>query len=226
MGRRKIFSGQDEDKEVPEKKPAEQPSWGASLANQESPPPNAAPAKNEPSEVLDLMLLKPTKKKSKLTRNRDWDRQHPPKTYRLVPTEVKDAVKELAKLIDTPISQTANLLLEVGDSYYEDGEIKFDVSVGPRGLTAYPSSDEPTRPKLSWKKTHAGSPPKKKRKGRKRTDSLWKQQVTYRLTDAVIARITQIAGIHKIPEGEVVRAFLERAIAGRYAGEWEENKEV
>lgn len=74
-------------------------------------------------------------KPSQSSRNRNWDREHPPTCYRGIPAELHAAIVEIANDLAVPPGDVARKLMEYGLTAYRAGNISFQpVIVGKRRL--------------------------------------------------------------------------------------------
>jgi len=142
-------------------------------------------------------------------------------TYRLVPQEVREAVKEIAVNLACTADLVAETLLQYGSRCYQRGDLRLQPQPTPRGLRLYPEHYQSTaKPKkLRWTENQQHpQPPQPKRKTRKRPTGLYRQQVTYRLSPEIRAEITRLSQAHHVPPGEVVTRFLQWGIQAYQAG--------
>jgi hypothetical protein len=177
------------------------------------------PAPEQPKTILEQ--LRPAEKQPALLRNRDWEKDHPSMTYRLVPKEVRGAVKEIAGQLRCTADLVAGALLAYAITCYQRGDLRLHPQPTHFGLRLFPENYQQTaKPKrLRWTE-HQDQPkpyqPKSNR--RKRPAGLYKQQVTYRLSTEIRVEIDQISRDHHIPPGEVVTKFLLWGIQAYQSG--------
>ncbi len=177
------------------------------------------PSPEKPKTILEQ--LRPPEKQPTPLRNRAWEKQHPSMTYRLVPQEVREAVKEIAVNLECTADLVAGTLLEYARICYQRGDLRLQPQPTPRGLRLYPENYPPTiKPKkLRWvENREQPKPPQPKRKPRKRPVGLYRQQVTYRLSPEIRAEIDRISQEQHVPPGEVVTRFLQWGIQAYQTG--------
>jgi len=178
------------------------------------------PPTPEPPQTI-LAQLRPPAKRPRPLRNRKWEKQHPSMTYRLVPQEVREAVKEIANQLGCTADLLAETLLQYGRHCYQRGELRLQPQPTPRGLRLYPEHYPSTvKPqKLRWTENQQHpQPPQPKRKPRQRPAGLYRQQVTYRLSPEIREEIARISQSHHVPPGEVVTRFLQWGIQAYQSG--------
>lgn len=187
--------------------------WGAAQPpTVPEPPPSAAPFR--PGTMLDRIPIAVPRPEP--TRNRAWEKQHPTRSYRKIPAEVREAVNQVAEDTGYTTSQIAQVFLEFALYCFQRGDFQLEVGLGPRGTTLFPGGGwEARKPawaeNTSWERT----PPKKKARKRKRARA-WEVVVTYRLSIELSTEIDRVCVPLKRngrPEytyqpGEVVTRFL------------------
>lgn len=150
------------------------------------------------------------------TRSRSWEKQHPSMTYRKVPTEIRDAVTQVADDTGYTASQIAQVFLEYALYGFRRGDFQLEVGLGPRGTTLFRGGGEARKP--AWvENTSWGRTPPKKKPRKKKTASLREQRITYRLSPALVSEIEQVCQRQVYDEarpeymyqiGEVMARFL------------------
>jgi hypothetical protein len=181
---------------------------------------DTVPPTPEPPQTM-LEQLRPPAKQHPPLRNRAWEKQHPSMTYRLVPPEVREAVKEIAHQLGCTTDILAETLLQYGHRCYQRGDLRLQPQPTPHGLRLYPEHYQSTAKtqKLRWSENHQHpQPPKPKRKTRQRPARLYRQQVTYRLSPEIRAEIARLSQEHQVPPGEVVTRFLQWGIEAYQSG--------
>ena len=177
------------------------------------------PSSEQPQTILEQ--LRPPEKQPTPLRNREWEKQHPSMTYRLVPKEVREAVKEIAVNLECTADLVAGTLLEYGRICYRRGDLRLQPQPTQFGLRLYPEHYQSTaKPKkLRWTENQQHpQPPRPKRKIHKRPAGLYRQQVTYRLLPEIRAEIARISQEQHVPPGEVVTRFLQWGIQAYQSG--------
>jgi len=214
MARRSIW-----DDEVIEMDPVvlDQADWDQQVNNAESAP-NISTYR--PATILDQ--LRTAEPKIQKVRDRSWESQHPSKTYRKVPHEIRDTINEIAATYEYNASQIAQAFLEYALMCYQRGDFKLNLELDKHGLTLMPGGwSEEHKP--IWAESAWGTKPPKKKKRRKKTGTpLYKQRVHYRLSSDLIEMIDEVCSASRdssgalirrtYHDGEVVARFLTFAI--------------
>ena len=151
-------------------------------------------------------------------------------TFRLVPQEVREAVKEIANQLGCTADLLAETLLQYGGHCYQRGELRLQPQPTPRGLRLYPehyqSSSKPK--KLRWTENQQQPlPPHPKRKPRQRPAGLYRQQVTYRLSPEIreeMARLLTVSSSSPGRSGHTLLAMGDPGLPIREAGPKKELK--
>ena len=220
MARRSIW----DDEEDTGAAPTPGSGWG-SLGGVE-PPTETVPQSTlqppPPRSILDQLRTAPAKPEA--LRNRNWEKTNPSATYRLVPNEVRDAVKAVAQELGFTVNLVAQAFLEYALESYEHNELILNAQPGLRGLSLYPDRQQETKKpsKLRCTKTQSGvgkASPKKRKIQRKPKTGVYKQRVSYRLSSGIRDAVYQTARVHAVPTGEVVTAFLQHSLAAYHADE-------
>jgi len=100
------------------------------------------PTPEPPPTILEQ--LRPPAKRPTPLRNRAWEKQHPSMTYRLVPKEVREAVKAIADQLGCTADMIAETLLQYGRHCYQRGDLRLQTQPTPRGLRLYPEHYQST----------------------------------------------------------------------------------
>ena len=80
----------------------------------------AASVPAEPTEALPKILQK---RPSEAKRNRQWDAQHPTKSYRGIPEEVDAALRDIAAELNVNKGEVARAFLEHALHAYRQGDL-------------------------------------------------------------------------------------------------------
>ncbi len=217
MVRRNIWEDEDDVATTPGS------GWG-SLDGVLPPDEIASPVALQPPPPLSILSqLRTAPAKPEALRNREWEKAHPSATYRLVPNDVRDAVKAVACGLGHTVDLVAQAFLEYAWDSYMNNTLVLMAQPCLRGLSLYPDSHQGNKKpsKLRWTKSQNGarkaSP--KKRKNQRKPSGMYKQQVSYRLSTEIREAIYQAAQTHAVPTGEVVTAFLQHSLEAYYASE-------
>ena len=179
-----------------------------------------------PASILDQ--LRTADPKIKTVRDRSWEEAHPGRTYRKVPHQIRDAVNEIAASHGYNASQVAQAFLEYSLICIQRGDFALELELDRRGLTLMPGGwSEEKKP--IWAENTWGKQPATKKKRRKKGElSLYKQQVTYRLSPDLVEQIDVVCEVQRAPDGtihsrkyhdgEVVARFLTFAIEAYNTG--------
>ncbi len=170
-----------------------------------------------PPSMLDKIRVAEPRPEPKRTRT--WEKQHPSKTYRKVPTEIRTAVTRVADETDFTASQIAQVFLEYALYCYARGDFQLEVGLGKRGTTLFPGGWGQDKKPVWAEKTWGKIPPEKKRR-RKSEPSLRGQMATYRLSVELVAELERICVPYQVGNrteytyhvGEVLARFLAFSI--------------
>ena len=99
----------------------------------------ASDISDEPSEAIPQILQR---RPSRAKRNRDWERKHLKVTYRDIPPELNDTMKDIAVELSVSVSDVARAFLEYGLKAYERGELSLTPSFLIGKMTLYPTKGE------------------------------------------------------------------------------------
>lgn len=214
MTRRSIW---DDDEKDLNTVGTDQADWDQQVDMEEAAPDISA---NRPVTILDqLRTAQPIIQK---VRDRSWESQHPSKTYRKVPHEVRDTVNEIAAAYEYNASQIAQAFLEYALMCFQRGDFELNLELDKHGVTLMPGGwSEEQKP--IWAESTSGSKSPKKKKRRKKTGTpLYKQRVHYRLSPDLIEMIDEVCNASRdssgalirrtYHDGEVVARFLTFAI--------------
>jgi hypothetical protein len=213
MARRSIWDDEEQDQEIT----ADNVGWGTQVDEIQP---------ERPASVLDQ--LRTAEPKIQKVRDRSWERENPKKSYRKVPFEIRDAIKEIAETYGYNTSQIAQAFLEYALVCYHRGEIKLELELGQNGLTLMPRGWSAEK-KPIWAENVWGKPiPKKKKRRTKNETKLYQQRVHYRLSPALINEIDAACEVRRdsdgslisrtYHDGEVVARFLTFALEAYNAG--------
>lgn len=181
------------------------------------PDPTSSPSPvtgSSPPALIDSLRVAEVKQ-----RDRRWERDHHAFTYRGIPTELKEAVKEVAENIQVNTDEVARVFLEFGLQCHRFGEIQLRPNPKGQRMTLFPENDK-SQP--AWFQKFANSEPAAKlSKGKKtkgNSDQLWRKRVSYRLPVELHTSLRQVAEDHYVPVGEVVIVFLGHALEAYQVG--------
>ena len=171
-----------------------------------------------PKSILDSLRAEPPKK-----RDRSWDnaRSQFVATYRGVPKEIQDKVKEIATELEVKTGEVARALFEYSLESANRSELVFEAR--PRGvrMTLFGTGDWDQNSQQIVRKW---PPPKgaPKRKQEKETERLWKHVVSYHgVPPEVQEQIKAIAEQHTVPVGEVAAMLLKHGLEALSSGRLE-----
>ena len=179
-----------------------------------------------PASILDQ--LRTAEPKIQKVRDRSWERENPKKSYRKVPHEIRDAIKEIAETHGYNASQIAQAFLEYALMCYQRGDFRLDLELSKSGLTLMPDGWSAEK-KPIWAENTWGKPNTKKKRRRKKSETkLYLQRVHYRLTPVLITEIDAVCESRRNPDGslisrtyhdgEVITRFLTFAIEAHNTG--------
>jgi len=197
MARRSIWDDEEEGQE----KAANNGGWGTQADVDQSAPGGIQPER--PTTILDE--LRSAEPKIQKVRDRSWERENPPRTYRKVPHEIRDTVKEIAEIYGYNTSQIAQALLEYALMCYRRGDFELELELGQNGLTLMPRGWSEEKKPIWAESTWSSKPPKKKKRRRKKGTPLYKQRVHYRLSPDLIAQIDEVCEARRNPDGSLIR---------------------
>lgn len=180
------------------------------------PQPGFSPA--PPKSILDSLRAEPPKK-----RDRSWDnaRSQFVATYRGIPKDIQDMIKEIAAELEVKTGDVARALFEFSLESANRAELVFEAH--PRGvrMTLFGPED---RDKNSQQVARKWPPPQgaPKRKREKEPERLWKQVVSYHgIPPEVQQQIKAIADQHTVPVGEVAAMLLKYGLEALSSGRLE-----
>ena len=209
MTRRSIWDdeGRDPDTEV-----TDQADWGPQVDTDESSPDGPA---HRPATILDQ--LRTAEPKIQKVRDRSWERNNPKKSYRKVPNEIRDTVKDIAVTYGYNASQIAQAFLEYALMCYRRGDFRLDLELDQRGLTLMPGGWSAEKKPIWAESTWGNKLSKKKRRLRKTGTPLWKQAVYYRLSPDLIAQIEEVCEAKRNPDGSLIsRTYHDGEVVARF----------
>jgi len=209
MARRSIWDDEvrDLDTEI-----TDQADWDRQVNTDESAP--DVPA-NRPATILDQ--LRTAEPKIQVVRDRSWERENPKKSYRKVPFEIRDTVKNIAESYRYNASHVAQAFLEYALMCYHRGDFRLELELSQSGLTLMPEGWS-TEKKPIWAENAWGKPStQKKRRRRKSGTPLWKQAVYYRLSPDLIAQIDEVCEAQRNPDGTLIsRTYHDGEVVTRF----------
>jgi hypothetical protein len=127
-------------------------------------------------------------------------------TFRGIPKNLNQSIRQFAVEIDFPIGIAARLLLELGLREYQQGHLTLVPHVSFKGLSLYPTAGNPVgRPKDPKKKKPSATTP-----------------AAYRgIPEPVIAAIEAIQQDVSVPKGEIARRLFEHSLSLYHQGKLE-----
>ena len=168
-----------------------------------------------PASILDQ--LRTAEPKIQRVRDRSWERDNPKKSYRKVPNEIRDTVKDIAVIHGHNASQIAQAFLEYALMCYRRGDFRLDLELDQRGLTLMPGGWSAEKKPIWAESTWGNKSPKKKKRLRKTGIPLWKQAVYYRLSPDLIAQIEEVCEARRNPDGSLIsRTFHDGEVVARF----------
>ena len=177
--------------------------------------PTPAPLAASPSATLDALayLRLPEKKK----RQRSWEREHTPKSYRGVPADLRDAVRAAAENLNVTVDDLARAFLEYSLDCVSRGALRLEIRYSPRvqRLSLYPFSGASWAAR-GWNPQPPPAPAGRRKKS-KSDPKTWQEIAHYRIPDELHERIKDIAYIH-FPIGEVAAVLLKHGLEAYRAG--------
>lgn len=171
----------------------------------------ATPPGEEQSELWRQMLgqiaapeaLEPPKPPR--PRGRGWDRAHPPKHYRGVPADIRQAVVAIAQENNVPADEVARAFLEYGLHCLQQKRLELTVRPKAQRMTLYPVTGQ------GWAENGWLPQPPKRSGQRPVKNQTWQEIAHYRLPDELHQQLKELArGI--LPIGEVVTVLLKNGI--------------
>ena len=219
MARRSIWDDEEKDQE----KAANNGGWGAQADVDPSAPEDHP---ERPTTILDQ--LRTAEPKIQTVRDRSWESENPPRTYRKVPKQIRDTVNEFAATYGYNASQIAQAFLEYALVCYHRNDFKLELELDKSGLTLMPGGWSDEQKPIWAENTWSSNPPKKKRHRRKNGTPLYKQRVHFRLSSYLIEQIDEVCETQRTSDGslisrtyhdgEVVTRFLTFSIEAYNAG--------
>ena len=220
MARRSIWDDEDKDQETA----ANNGGWGTQ-ADVDPSAPEVHPER--PTTILDQ--LRTAEPKIQTVRDRSWESENPPRTYRKVPKQIRDTVNEIAATYGYNASQIAQAFLEYALVCYSRNDFELELELDKNGLTLMPGGWSDEKKPIWAESTWSSNPPKKRKKHRRKNGTpLYKQRVHFRLSPGLIAQIDEVCETQRGPngslisrtyhDGEVVARFLTFSIEAYNAG--------
>lgn len=171
------------------------------------------PSPTTPDPVVQSIAAPEAKRRgTKKKRSRDWDKAHPPRTYK-IPVDfharalaVREAIKGIAESYNATADDVATALMTAALTAVQEGEIRLDFRPNPRSR------------KMTVEVVREGGWPQQelpKPKPRKKTKRF---VLNYRWSKETHQRIIAVA--QDAPIGAVVILLLEAALERVKAGKW------
>ncbi len=168
---------------------------------EESPLPAGLLGEKPVDDPADLVEIRPKRRSSA---DRDYSKEKPHVTFRLIPKTLHEAVKKAAKAEGILLGELARFFFEVGIEKVEKGDMPLEPAAVRTGLSLYPEM----RSNAAVQHT-----------SRRNKWSLNTPHTYHGVTDEIKARMDAIAEHYRVPVGEVARFFLEHGLAAYRAGE-------
>jgi hypothetical protein len=170
---------------------------------------------DRPATILDQ--LRKAEPKIQAVRDRSWERENPKKSFRKVPCEIRDTVKDIAETYGYNASQIAQALLEYALMCYRRGDFKLELELDKSGLTLMSGGWTDQKKPIWAENTWGVKPPKKIRRRRKKGMPLWKQAVYYRLSPDLIAQIDEVCKTRRTLDGALIsRTYHDGEVVARF----------
>lgn len=204
-------------------KPARKSIWDTPESS--SPPPQAA----MPVPPVAVAVVDQLRVAEKKQRNRTWEKEtsNRPVTYRGIPPQLQEAIKEIAADLLVNVDEVARAFLEFGLQCYQKGEFHLTPVLSNQRLTLFPASDGwGSKQRPGWfEQVWDVKPPqsatrRSRRKGEPETAKPWQwRRVSYRgLPSELQAAIRELHQQHFVPIGEVVTMFLGHSLEAYQTG--------
>jgi len=208
MTRRSIWDDEEKDKETA----ANNGGWGTQ-ADVDQSAPGVQPER--PATILDQ--LRTAEPKTQMVRDRSWESEHPGRTYRKVPHQMRDTVNEIAATYGYNASQIAQAFLEYALMCYRRDDFELELELDKNGLTLMRGGWSEEKKPIWAESTWSSKPQKKKRRRRKNRTSLYKQRVNYRLSPDLIEQIDEVCETHRTPNGDLIsRTYHDGEVVSRF----------
>jgi hypothetical protein len=159
-------------------------------------------------DPADLVELRP---KRRSRPNRDYSKEKPHVTFRLIPKTLHEQVKKTARAEGVLLGELARFFFEYGIQQVEGGSLSLQPAAVRTGLSLYPEM-----------RTSPGV----RQTSRKNKWSLNTPHTYHGVTAAIKDRMDAIAAHYRVPVGEVARFFLEHGLEAYGRGELELEKTV
>ena len=168
-----------------------------------------------PASILDQ--LRTADPKIKTVRNRSWEENNPGRTYRKVPNAIRDRLNQIAAAHGYNASQVAQAFLEYALMCYRRADFELELELDRRGLTLMPGGWS-NEQKPIWAESVWGKPTTPKKKRRKKNEvSLYKQQVTYRLSLDLVEQIDAVCEVQRAEDGSLMsRSYHDGEVVARF----------
>jgi hypothetical protein len=147
-------------------------------------------------------------------RKREWEKSHPHRCYRGVPSEVRGQVKEVAEELGVPVDEVARAFIEYSLMCVQRGSLTLSGMPSQRRvrMTLYPFTG------AGWAENGwTPHPPRRTKKHSGQQPALWREAAYYRLPDELHEQVKRLAG-NVYPVGELVAVLLKHGLENYNAG--------
>ena len=208
MARRSIWDDEDKDQETA----ANNGGWGTQ-ADVDPSAPEVHPER--PTTILDQ--LRTAEPKIQTVRDRSWESENPPRTYRKVPKQIRDTVNEFAATYGYNASQIAQAFLEYALVCYSRNDFELELELDKNGLTLMRGGWSDEKKPIWAESTWRSNPPKKKKRRRKNGTPLYKQRVHFRLSPDLIEQIDEVCETRRGTDGDLIsRTYHDGEVVARF----------
>jgi hypothetical protein len=170
---------------------------------------------DRPATILDQ--LRTAEPKIQEVRDRSWESNHPGRTYRKVPNQMRDTVNEIAATYGYNASQIAQAFLEYALMCYLREDFELELELDKSGLTLMRGGWSEDKKPIWAESTWSSKPPKKMRRRRKNGTPLYEQRVNYRLSLDLVEQIDEVCEAHRGPDGDLIsRTYHDGEVVARF----------
>ncbi|MBN1668514.1 MAG: hypothetical protein JW862_15575 [Anaerolineales bacterium] len=152
-----------------------------------------------------LSLLRAPEPARQKPRQRDWEKQHCGYTVRNVPVDLRKEIKAIAQQNACSADAVAQAFLEYALACYDQGGLK---------LTAVLRQGVRT---ITWEERKSNPIPPPARK-KAEPQSIWKNQVTYRLPIELIEHLKSVSNNLAVGRGIVLMRLLQHSLEAYQSG--------
>jgi hypothetical protein len=169
--------------------------------SKDSPLPAGLLGEKPVDDPADLVEMRPRRRSSA---DRDYSKEKPHVTFRLIPKSLHEQVKKTARNEGVLLGELARFFFEFGIEQVDGGKLSLDPAAVRTGLSLYPEMR--TNPAIQ-------------QSSRKNKWSLNTPHTYHGVTSGIKDRMDAIAEHYHVPVGEVARFFLEHGLAAYDRGE-------